>query len=76
MKKIHLRDTESDKELCIVKKSYNLSNLNDQKWYLLGSQDLFNEDTYVLEQLDDTKAGNDLRREDGKKIYSVISVGQ
>ncbi len=76
MKKINLRDTESNKEICIVKKSYNLSNLNDQKWYLLGSQDLFNEDAYVLDQLNDIKAGNDLRHRDGKKIYSVISVGQ
>lgn len=76
LKKITLRDTESNKEFCIVKKSYNLANLNDQKWYLLGSQNLFNEDTYVLEQLDDIKAGNYLRHRDGKEIYSVISVGQ
>lgn len=76
MKKITLRDTESNKEFCIVKKSYNLSNLNDQKWYLAGSQDLFNEDPYVLEQLDEIKAGNDLKSRDDKKIYSVISVGQ
>ncbi|HGP3328742.1 TPA: hypothetical protein ACLHMP_003699 [Acinetobacter baumannii] len=76
MKKITLRDTESNKELCIVKKSYNLSNLNDQKWYLSGSQELFNEDPYVLEQLDEIKAGNDLKSRDDKKIYSVISVGQ
>lgn len=45
LKKIILRDAKSNKELCIVKKSYNLSNLDDQKWYLFGSQELFNEDT-------------------------------
>ena len=76
MKKINLRDTESNKEICIVKKSYNLSNLNDQKWYLLGSQDLFNEDSYVLEQLDKIRAGSDLNRRDGKTIYRVVTVGQ
>ena len=76
MKKITLRDTESNKEFCIVKKSYNLSNLDDQKWYVFGSQDSFNEDSYVLEQLDNIRAGSDLSRRDGKTIYRVGTVGQ
>lgn len=76
MKKITLRDAESNKEFCIVKKSYNLSNLDDEKWYVYGSQDLFNEDSYVLEQLDKIRAGSDLNRRDGKTIYRVITVGQ
>ena len=76
MKKITLRDVEFKKEYCIVKKSYNLSNLDDQKWYVYGSQDLFNEDSYVLEQLDKIRAGSDLNRRDGKTIYRVVTVGQ
>lgn len=71
-----MKDIKSDREFYIVKKSYNLGDLNDQKWYLRGSQDLFDESIYVLDQLEKIRAGNDLQTESGTKIYSVILVGQ
>lgn len=71
-----MKDIKSGKEFYIVKKSYNLSDLNDQKWYLRDSQDLFDESIHVLDQLEEIRAGNDIQSEFGAKIYNVITVGR
>ena len=71
-----MKDIKSGKEFYIVKKSYNLGDLNDQKWYLRDSQDLFDESIHVLDQLEEIRAGNDIQSEFGAKIYNVITVGR
>ena len=75
-KKIYLRDMKSSQQLHVVNRSYNLAALDEKKWYLQGTNDLFNEDSEILNQLEDVIAGSYLERNNGEKIYAVISVGE
>ena len=69
---IYLRDMKSNDQFHIVKKSYDLAALNDQKWYVQGTKKLFDQEVEILNQLDGIRAGDYIRAANGEKLYAVI----
>ena len=59
-----------------MKTSYALTALNDQKWYMQSTKNLFDEEVEILNQLDGIKAGNYIQAANGEKLYAVISLRQ